>query len=151
MMIFKDLLQYDESQWPNKEYEEEFKEQKNCFSPEFWDRYCDDRAYPYLHGWILEEMTYSNPSKQVSIHPSFVIHLSNDSELCTLLFPHIHDVVMRTTEPLVHYTGFVEEILKAFVQMNEGRIEFVCQFASGLKLYISSSGMDSVFETNEVD
>lgn len=150
-MVFKDLLQQDESQWPDKEYEKEFEKQKNCFPPQFWDRYYGDCTYPYLHGWILEEMAYSNPTNQTSIHPSFVIRLVSDNESCTLVFPHIHEITMSTMEPLVHYAGFVEEILKAFVWMNEGCVEFVCQFASGLKLYIRSSGMDSTFESNEAD
>ena len=46
-MLLRELLQKDESLWPDAEYREAFEGQKDCFSASIRDLVCEE---PFFHG-----------------------------------------------------------------------------------------------------
>lgn len=137
-MRLKGFLACDESQWPNDEYMKEFEIGKGYFSNEVVELW--NRDMPFLHGWILKEITYSNPIDQSMINPSVILQLQDNQEECTLVFPHIFDIEVILPNRFKDYCPFCEEVQKAFISLDSGAVEFICQFTSGLKLYICAAG-----------
>ena len=137
-MLLRELLQKDESLWPDAEYRAAFEGQKDCFSASIRDLVCEE---PFFHGWLLKEITYSNPLTQSQVNPSIVVNLEQGGRECSLAFAYVLETEMQTPASMDVYHPFVEETLKAYILMHEGCVEFICRFASELKLYIRSSGV----------
>ena len=80
-MLLRELLQKDESLWPDAEDRALFEGQKDCFSASIRDLVFEE---PFFHGWLLQEITYSNPLTQSQVNPSIVANLKQDGRECSL-------------------------------------------------------------------